>query len=99
MSLWREKLMAEETALKSKIMVYGARNQVNTNTAPSEKELLILVKKGDREAYQVIVKRYMQTAYFIVLGYVNNHQDALDVSQEAFIKAFRKIKNYELSKA
>jgi len=60
----------------------------------SEREILELVKKGNREAYQEIVSRYMKTAYYIALGLVHNHQDALDISQEAFIRAFRRIKSF-----
>jgi RNA polymerase sigma-70 factor (ECF subfamily) len=37
----------------------------------------------------------MKTAYYIALGLVHNHQDALDISQEAFIKAFRRIKSFD----
>ena len=53
----------------------------------SEREILELVKKGNREAYQEIVSRYMKTAYYIALGLVHNHQ-------EAFIRAFRRIKSF-----
>ena len=65
------------------------------NKALSESEILVLVKNGDSKAYQVIVKKYMQTAYYIALGFVHNHQDALDLSQDTFIKAFRKIKSFD----
>jgi RNA polymerase sigma-70 factor (ECF subfamily) len=40
----------------------------------------------------------MKKAYYIALGYVHNHQDALDISQESFIKAFRKIKSFSTEK-
>ena len=61
----------------------------------SEREILELVKKGNREAFQEIVSRYMKTAYYIALGLVHNHQDALDISQEAFVKAFRRIRSFD----
>lgn len=64
----------------------------------SEKEILILVQKGKTQAYQHIVQRYMQTAYYIALGFVHNHQDALDVSQDSFIKAFRNIKSFDVNR-
>ena len=69
--------------------------RMKQDRAFSEKETIELIKKGNREAYQVIVRRYMKTAYYIALGLVHNHQDALDISQESFIKAFRKIKNFD----
>ena len=45
-----------------------------------------------REAFEVIVKRHMKDAYFIALGLVGNREDALDLSQEAFYRAY---KNFE----
>ena len=50
--------------------------------ALSEREILERVKRGRKSAYQVIVTRYMKKAYFTALGFVHNHQDALDISQE-----------------
>jgi RNA polymerase sigma-70 factor (ECF subfamily) len=69
-----------------------------TETELSEKEILIRVRQGDRQAFQGIVKCYMQTAYYIALGFVHNQQDALDISQDAFVRAFRKIKQYDPEK-
>lgn len=66
--------------------------------ALSEKEILLKVRGGDREAYQKIVVRYMQTAYYIALGFVHNQEDARDLSQDAFIRAFRKIKQFDPEK-
>lgn len=66
--------------------------------ALSEKEILILVQKGKIQAYKHIVLRYMQTAYYIALGFVHNHQDALDLSQDSFVKAFRNIKSYDANR-
>jgi RNA polymerase sigma-70 factor (ECF subfamily) len=36
----------------------------------------------------------MKDAYFIALGLVGNREDALDLSQEAFIRAYRNIRRY-----
>lgn len=62
----------------------------------SEQESIALVQQGDTEAYSTIVKNYMKKAYYIAYSYVKNEADALDVSQEAFIKAFRHIKKFKL---
>jgi RNA polymerase sigma-70 factor (ECF subfamily) len=87
--------MAEEAALQKDQIFAGENIQVRVNKEPSERELLQLVQKGDKEAYGVIVKKYMHSAYYVALGFVHNQQDALDVSQDAFIKAFRKIKMFD----
>lgn len=65
----------------------------------SEKDALRAVAQGDKEAYQVIVKKYKWAAYYVAVGFVKNCQDALDISQEAFIRAFYKIKKFDQSKA
>ncbi len=94
----RKKEMAEEVALYKDQVFPGDKVRVRVDREVSERELLEAVQKGDKEAYGAIVKRYMHSAYYIALGFVHNQQDALDVSQDAFIKAFRKIKMFETSK-
>jgi len=47
--------------------------------------------RSSREAFEVIVSRYMKDAYFIALGLVGNREDALDLSQEAFFRAYCNI--------
>ncbi len=49
-------------------------------------------RRGSPEAFEVFVNRYMKNAYFIALGLVGNREDAMDLSQEAFIRAYRNIK-------
>ncbi len=87
--------MSEETALQGKFYIPRDRIVMAENSALSEREVIKQVQKGHTEAYQVIVERYMKRAYYIALGFVRNSQDAMDVSQESFIKAFRKIKRFD----
>lgn len=44
---------------------------------------------GPREAFELIVKRHMKDAYLIALGLVGNREDALELSQEAFSRAYQ----------
>jgi RNA polymerase sigma-70 factor (ECF subfamily) len=90
--------MAEEVALRKDQVFHGKNASVPVGREMSEGEILEAVQKGEKEAYGAIVKRYMHSAYYIALGFVHNQQDALDVSQDAFIKAFRKIKMFDASK-
>ena len=48
-------------------------------------------RRGSAKAFEAIVRKYMKQAYFIALGLVGNHEDALDLSQEAFFRAYSKI--------
>jgi RNA polymerase sigma-70 factor (ECF subfamily) len=50
-------------------------------------------RRGSRKAFEVFVNRYMKDAYFIALGLVGNREDALELSQEAFIRAYRNIQH------
>ena len=54
-----------------------------------EREWLLRVLAGDHEVFGKLVARYMQRAYYGALGLVGSHADALDLSQEAFVRAFR----------
>ncbi len=87
--------MLHESTIQNFRIIPNVRRGKVSHQPLSENEILALVKKGDAQAYQQIVKKYMQTAYYIALGFVHNHQDALDLSQESFIKAFRKIKSFD----
>ena len=51
--------------------------------------LVVRAQRGERAAFGELVTRYMRRAYFTALGLVGNHDDALDLSQEAFARAFR----------
>ncbi len=90
--------MAEEVVLPKEQVLLGKDVHKNAERVLSETQILEEVQGGNKEAYEVIVKRYMQSAYYIALGFVHNQQDALDVSQDAFIKAFRKIRLFDTSK-
>src|SRR5512141_905390 len=63
-----------------------------------EGPILERCKKGDGEACALVVKQYMRPAYYVALGYVGRPDDALDLSQDAFVNAFRHIKRFDSSK-
>ena len=90
--------MAKEMALAEDLVFPGEEVRAEMKRDRSERDILEAVQKGDKEAYGMIVKKYMHSAYYIALGFVHNQQDALDVSQDAFIKAFRKIKMFDVGK-
>ena len=90
--------MAEETSLDTRFVFQGVHSRKMSRKELTEREILALVKKGDREAYQGIVTQYMHSAYYIALGFVHNQQDAQDISQEAFVRAFRKLKGFDLNR-
>ncbi len=61
------------------------------NLLPDEMVVLQHCRQGNRSAFEQIVHTYMKQAYFIALGLVGNHDDALELSQEAFYRAYYNI--------
>jgi RNA polymerase sigma-70 factor (ECF subfamily) len=55
----------------------------------SERELILRAQAGESAAFGVLVERYMRRAYYAALGLVGSPEDALDLSQEAFVRAYR----------
>ena len=64
------------------------------NQLEIEQQCIEAVQSGNKDAYCTIVKCYMKKAYYIALGFVKSEPDALDISQDAFIKAFKHIKKF-----
>ncbi|HET7587231.1 MAG TPA: RNA polymerase sigma factor RpoE [Gammaproteobacteria bacterium] len=52
------------------------------------------VRKGDRAAFDALVVKYQQKIVKLVSRYVSDPSEALDVSQEAFIKAYRAMGSF-----
>ncbi len=63
--------------------------------AYDDQSLIRLSQKGDKQAFGVLVRRYMRGAYFVALGLVGSHDDALDLSQDAFVRSYRAIRRFE----
>ena len=47
-----------------------------------------------KEEFEMLVKQNMRRAYFSALGLLGSHDAAMDVTQEAFIRAYRNFKNF-----
>ena len=58
-------------------------------TPATERELVLRAQAGESAAFGELVQRYMRRAYFAALGLVGSPEDARDLSQEAFVRAFR----------
>jgi RNA polymerase sigma-70 factor (ECF subfamily) len=60
-----------------------------------EKELLKSALGGDVSAFEELILPWQKKIYNITLNYTKNHDDALEISQEVLIKAFKNIKNFK----
>jgi RNA polymerase sigma-70 factor, ECF subfamily len=56
-----------------------------------DREAVEACQRGEREAFDRLVERYQRDIYRLCYRYVNNHEDANDMAQEVFLKAYRAI--------
>ena len=66
--------------------------------AVQPEEDLALVRRAQREdtaAYDELVRRYQERIYATVYHMTSNHEDANDLAQESFIKAYRALKSFK----
>ena len=59
-----------------------------------DQELVRRVQKGEKAAFDILVRKYEHKLANVIGRYVRNQADVLDVSQEAFIKAYRALPNF-----
>jgi len=64
------------------------------NNRKIDQELVERVKKGDKKAFDVLVLKYQQRILNLVSRYIQDSAEIHDVSQEAFIKAYRALPNF-----
>lgn len=64
-----------------------------------ENELIVQAKTGDRAALNELVAQYWQPVYHFAVYKTGNQQDAEEVTQETFIRAFRSLPNYQFTGA
>jgi RNA polymerase sigma-70 factor, ECF subfamily len=62
---------------------------------PDELALVERARKGDLSAYDDLVRRYQERIYATLYNMTSNHEDANDLAQEAFIKAFEALKSFK----
>ncbi|NOY73590.1 MAG: RNA polymerase sigma factor RpoE [Gammaproteobacteria bacterium] len=59
-----------------------------------DQQLIERIKKGEKEAFDVLVLKYQNKVVKLISRYVHDQSEALDVAQEAFIKAYRAIPSF-----
>ena len=64
-------------------------------TGLTEAELVTACLAGQRDAFGVIVDRHRRSVYQLCYRFVGNHEDASDLSQEVFLRAFRGLKGFK----
>jgi RNA polymerase sigma-70 factor (ECF subfamily) len=70
------------------------QNEERAQQRVEDAEFIRQAQKGSREAFDALVRRYDQPVLRLALHMLGSEQDAQDVHQEAFIKAYRHLNNF-----
>jgi len=68
-----------------------ATDSASRNQSPTDGQLVGLVLGGQRDAFDELIKRYQRQAVAVSYRLLGNSQDAQEVTQEAFLKAFSSL--------
>lgn len=63
----------------------------------SEKDLITDILEGNKEGYTVLVKRYQKPLFNLMIRMTSNSEDAVDLTQEAFVRAYEKLDRFNPS--
>jgi len=78
------------------IMAETAEHKDSESPAPTEEMAFVRrARRGDLEAYDELVKRYQERIFATIYHMTSNHEDANDLAQESFIKAFQALKSFK----
>lgn len=59
-----------------------------------ESQIIEKAKKGERASFDLLVDKYKERAFALVFNITGNYEDAKDILQEAFVKAYINIKDF-----
>jgi RNA polymerase sigma-70 factor, ECF subfamily len=66
-----------------------------SSSAANESELIRKAKRGDREAFGILVERYQRRVIGVAQAVVHNPEDAVELAQETFVRAFENLGSFE----
>lgn len=71
-----------------------SNNSIENNSINNDSYLINKCKKGDRHAFDKLIDKYQDKIFNFAYRITGNYEEASDVSQEAFIRAFNSIKTF-----
>jgi RNA polymerase sigma-70 factor, ECF subfamily len=79
-------------------LMFAVQSEVHrtpTEADPNEQRAIAALKAGDAASYDYLVSKYMKRVVSIAWGIVRNADDAEDLAQEAFVKAYQTIERFK----
>src|SRR6188508_1726178 len=78
-------------SIPTALAVADPAGAARTAVREDDRQAIAACQQGEREAFDRLVERYQRDVYRLCYRYVNNHQDANDMAQDVFLKAYRAI--------
>lgn len=73
----------------------GIDSDMTDGTTYDEAAVLAAAREGDKAAFSTLVRQYQRRAYGVAYHFLGNREDALEVAQEAFIRAYRAMDRFD----
>ena len=86
--------LSTQTATKPRRIQSSSSMAIDARARENETDLIREAQKGSRQAFDALVRQYDQAVLRLALHLTGSEQDAQDVHQEAFLKAYRYIGNF-----
>ncbi len=64
----------------------------------TENEIIRRIQKGDRKAYEIIVRQYRMPLFNLALRMTGSYDDADDLAQDAFVAAYQSLNRFDAQK-
>ena len=84
-------VIAQSQALPPVLAAGEAPAEAPLGPREAERAAVEACQRGEREAFDELVLRHQRSVYRLCYRYVNNHEDANDLTQEVFVRAWRAI--------
>ena len=72
----------------------GAKCLTSVEVDSPDVQLIQRFQEGDSEVFNLLYRRYRDRIYGVICSIVSNHEDALDITQDVFLKAYQGLGNF-----
>ena len=88
--------MARVTKMEQEQAAGRARPvQTPSAAAIDERQIVRRAQKGDKAAFELLVQRHQHRVFAVARGIVKRQEDAEDVAQQVFVKAYFSLKRFD----
>jgi RNA polymerase sigma-70 factor (ECF subfamily) len=87
--------MGTSRVSKDERSIPSARPDALDLAAAEDRVLVAAFLAGSQDAFSVIVNRYQRTVYQVCYRFVRNHEDAADLAQDVFVRAFKGLRHFK----